>query len=103
MWRQLRRYELADDRQIPVEVDMRESAGDRTAYADGEAIRLDEKLTPALALIRPVARDVIEGLERLTPDEIQVQFGINVHGEAGALIAKAGVESHLVVTVTWKR
>lgn len=36
------------------------------------------------------------------PDTIQIQFGVKLTAEAGAVIARTGVEGQLVVTVTWE-
>ncbi|MER7398759.1 CU044_2847 family protein [Streptomyces sp. NPDC000151] len=35
------------------------------------------------------------------PDEVQIQFGVKLTAQAGAVITKTGVEGHLQVTVTW--
>jgi Trypsin-co-occurring domain 1 len=35
------------------------------------------------------------------PDEMQVSFGLKFDAEAGAFIAKTGVEASLNVTLTW--
>lgn len=36
------------------------------------------------------------------PSTFQFQFGINLNGEAGALIAKVGAEASIIVTMTWE-
>jgi len=35
--------------------------------------------------------------------EVQVEFGVKLDVEAGALIAKTGVEATINVTLTWER
>jgi hypothetical protein len=37
------------------------------------------------------------------PDEVKITFGIKLDAEAGALIARTGVEGHLDVSLTWRR
>jgi hypothetical protein len=36
------------------------------------------------------------------PDKVEFQFGIKMTGEAGALVAKAGAEAAITVTMTWE-
>jgi hypothetical protein len=35
------------------------------------------------------------------PDEIEVEFGLKLDAAGGALLARAGVEAHLTVTLKW--
>lgn len=37
------------------------------------------------------------------PDEVQVEFGVKLSAQAGAVIAKTGVEGHLKIKLTWTR
>ncbi|EEP75010.1 hypothetical protein MCAG_05337 [Micromonospora sp. ATCC 39149] len=37
------------------------------------------------------------------PDEVEISFGIQLTAEAGALIARTGVQGQLQVTVRWQR
>ena len=37
------------------------------------------------------------------PDEVQVQFGIVLNAEAGAVLASASAEANYSVTMTWKQ
>jgi hypothetical protein len=58
-------------------------------------------------LIRTCAQQVTSAVESLSntarPSEIEVEFGIKLVGEVGALIAKESAETHLQVTLKWKR
>jgi NTP-dependent ternary system trypsin peptidase co-occuring protein len=36
------------------------------------------------------------------PSTVQFEFGIKMNGEAGAVIAKAGAEAAITVTMTWE-
>jgi hypothetical protein len=55
------------------------------------------KLEPALDLI-------VSRLRRATrrPDEITVDFGLKLGGEAGLIFAKGTAEANLSVSVTWR-
>jgi hypothetical protein len=69
----------------------------------GDAIAdATETLQQSLETIRRGARAVLDGLRETAPDEIEVEFGIMLTAQAGAVIAKAGSECHLTVTLTWK-
>ncbi|WP_405095676.1 CU044_2847 family protein [Micromonospora sp. NBC_01412] len=37
------------------------------------------------------------------PDEVEISFGVQLSAEAGALIARTGVQGQLQVTVRWHR
>ena len=37
------------------------------------------------------------------PDEVELEFGVKLDVEGNALIAKAGIEAAIAVTLTWKR
>nr|WP_237549380.1 CU044_2847 family protein [Streptomyces sp. SID4950] len=37
------------------------------------------------------------------PDEITVEFGIQLDAEVGAVLARTGAQGHLQVQVTWRR
>ncbi|MCS7178813.1 MAG: CU044_2847 family protein [Anaerolineae bacterium] len=55
--------------------------------------------------MRPLAEAVICKLRALAdpPDEVEVEFGLKLNAEAGAVLAAAGTEAHYKVTLTWKR
>jgi hypothetical protein len=36
-------------------------------------------------------------------DEVEIEFGVKLNAEAGAIIAKTGMEGHFQVTVRWTR
>ena len=36
-----------------------------------------------------------------SPDEVQVEFGVELSAEAGAIVSKAGGSCQLTVTLTW--
>lgn len=57
----------------------------------------------AMASIRDVSDRIdktVSGLVR-PPEEVEVEFGIKLDAELGALIAKTSVEAHMVVTLRW--
>jgi hypothetical protein len=38
-----------------------------------------------------------------SPDEVRVEFGLNLHAEAGAFIAAASTTATFTVTLAWNR
>jgi hypothetical protein len=65
--------------------------------------RSEDAVNAAMGAIRSMAQrvdDAVGGLSR-RPDEVEVEFGITLDAESGALIAKAGVGASLTVRLTW--
>ena len=63
-----------------------------------------EAMKNAMNTIYNTARqvtDTINGLE-VKPSAVEVEFGIILKGESGALIAKAGAEAAFKVKLTWE-
>lgn len=54
-----------------------------------------------------ITRGVHDALAKIDivdkPDEISVEFGLSISGEAGVVISNAGVEAAVKVKLTWKR
>ena len=59
----------------------------------------------ALETVKPAASGIIAKLRKLVdpPNEIEVEFGILMSADAGAVVATAGVEANYKVTLKWKR
>ncbi|CDR08615.1 CU044_2847 family protein [Streptomyces iranensis] len=63
---------------------------------------LPRSLRESLAPVRETARTVLQELRQAGPDEVEVEFGVNVSAKAGAVIAKGDVAVHLRVRLLWK-
>jgi hypothetical protein len=63
----------------------------------------------ALEKARPMTTSLVEKLRVIgdaagsPPDEVQVEFGIVLNAEAGAILASASAGANYKVTMTWKR
>ncbi|MFD4866254.1 CU044_2847 family protein [Streptomyces sp. NPDC058412] len=69
-----------------------------------DAIRdLPGSLEDALEPVTRAARVALEQLRKAGPDEITVEFGVDLAVEAGAVITKTGAHCHLMVTVRWEQ
>jgi hypothetical protein len=71
--------------------------------------RAQTSFEDALERARPMASSLVEKLRALgdsagnPPDEVQVEFGIVLSAEAGAVLAAASASANYKVTMTWKR
>jgi hypothetical protein len=71
-----------------------------------EAIRnAAETYQAALSGVRAAAMATLRELTGLPrqPDEISIEFGVRLDAQAGAVIARTGVEGHLQVSLLWKK
>jgi len=79
--------------------------GIRLASRDGVVGEAPAHLENALESVRGAAESTLrvfrDGL--LRPDGIEVEFGVRLNAEAGAVIAKSTVEGHFVVKLSWQR
>jgi hypothetical protein len=93
------KYDL-DGTAILVEVD--EGTGNpvvQSFAATGQQKAFDT----VLESIKPVMARVVHHLNGVSvlPDSFSAEMGIKFIGEAGWLLAKAGTEAHLVITMSW--
>ncbi|MBT2468383.1 hypothetical protein J7E97_10960 [Streptomyces sp. ISL-66] len=63
---------------------------------------LPQTLQEALGPVTEAARVALDQLRKARPDDITVQFGIDLSVAAGAVITKTGAGCHLTVTMAWK-
>ncbi|MFE0454926.1 CU044_2847 family protein [Streptomyces sp. NPDC058914] len=69
----------------------------------GDAIRdVPMTLQEALEPVTAAAQTALDQLRKARPDEITVEFGVDLAFEAGAVITKSQAGCHLRVTVSWK-
>lgn len=59
------------------------------------------RLEDALASVRPAARAALEAMAELTPEQIEIEFGVKLAGDAGAVIAKSSSDAHFVLRMSW--
>jgi hypothetical protein len=72
--------------------------GDRVGQAVAEAtMTLQAAMEPVVAM----SRAVLDQLAAVAPQSMEVEFGVELSAEAGAVIAQASGTGHLQVTLTW--
>ena len=103
--RRLVEFPLSSGESILVEVNVEESGGMVPAASRGLREKAQATFEEALAKVRPAAETVLRQLREMhqSPDEIQVEFGLKLSAEAGAIIAASGMEANYKITLTWKR
>jgi hypothetical protein len=78
---------------------------DGLAYSDtGFAERVEASVESLHSLVTGVARSLAEPLRAVRPDEVSVQFGIELTAKAGkvvGLLADGEAKAGLTVTLTW--
>ena len=62
-----------------------------------------QTLREALQPLAQMSQQVLEQFAESSPQEVEVQFGVALTAEAGAVLTKAGAACHLNVTLTWKQ
>jgi hypothetical protein len=66
--------------------------------------RAGQSFEDALGRIQPAVQGVIDQMLSLAhrPDEVCVEFGMDLHAEAGAIIAAASTTANFTVILTWR-
>jgi len=102
---QLIEFELSDGATIVVEVAEDEPGIERAARIDDVVAKAGASLENTLDQVLAVANVALVKLRKLTeqPEQIEVEFGIRLNAEAGAVIARTQAEGHLQVKMIWAR
>lgn len=107
MPKQLVEYEIESGGRLLVEVEVPDPARGTVPASrrDGVLIKATETYDQCLAAVKPavdVTLSMLKGLAQV-PTELELEFGIKLTAETGAILASAGTEAHLKVTLTWKQ
>jgi len=101
--KQLLEYPLEDGGTIWVEVAQPERGGLVPAARPGEVVaRAQQTLEDALSRLKPMAKAIVHQFDELAPDEVEVEFGVKLSAEAGAILAAAGAEANYNIKLVWK-
>jgi len=86
------------------EVDVAPGAGFVPAAGDaaGAVVTASKTFEAALQTIAPAAASLATTLRKISPGEVQIEFGLKLSADAGAFFASAGAESTFKVKLTWK-
>lgn len=88
---------------VVVEVDQHAPGARLVARGDNTLARAGRSFDEALVGIRSAAESALAVFRdgSLRPDTVELEFGVKITGEAGAVIAKSAVEGHLTVKLSW--
>ncbi|MFE2601030.1 CU044_2847 family protein [Streptomyces sp. NPDC059396] len=64
---------------------------------------LPSSLQSVMAPVRDTARVVLDQLRQAGPDEVEVEFGVDLAAQAGAVITRAEANCHLKVRALWRK
>ncbi|MFD7705771.1 CU044_2847 family protein [Streptomyces sp. NPDC059785] len=95
-------FETDDGAVIAVEA-ADDGAGSRLVARDDGTVRATRTFEGALDPVRAAAESALRVFRdgSLKPDAVEIEFGVKLSAEAGALIARSTVEGHLVVKLSW--
>lgn len=103
-------FPLDDGDVLLVEVDVEASPyGLEQVARDQHGEGLPEKAVMtfyrAMDKVKPAAEAIIQRLRGLSepPDEMEVEFGIKLSAEAGAVVASTGMSANYTVKLKWKK
>jgi L-cysteine desulfidase len=100
---ELVRFRLGDRESVVVEVAEQYEGAVRVGARD-RVLEAQRCFEDNLTNIRDATQAVLASLrDSVRPDEIKLVFGIKLTAEAGAVIARTGVEGNIGVEMTWKR
>ncbi|MFH8515425.1 CU044_2847 family protein [Streptomyces gelaticus] len=89
---------------VTVEVDRHTQGAQLVALGDDNTLaRAGRTFDSALTGIRSAAESALAVFRdgALKPDGVELEFGVKITAEAGAVIAKSAVEGHMVVKLSW--
>ncbi|WWQ68970.1 CU044_2847 family protein [Streptomyces sp. Q6] len=82
-----------------------EETGARMVARGGGPVQATATFETALDSVRSAAQSALRVLRDgpLSPDGVEIEFGVKLSAEAGAFITKGTAEGHLVVKLSWSR
>jgi hypothetical protein len=95
------RFELGGGSTVLVETEENTFGVERVSRGTDGVVEAGRRLEDALVSVRDAAQASLNVLRRLSPDTIEVEFGIKLSGEVGAIISKASSEGHFRVKLSW--
>lgn len=88
---------------VVVEIDHRAPGAKLVSRGDNRLVQAGRSFDDALQGIRSAAESALRVFRggSLQPDGVELEFGVKLTGEAGAVIAKSAVEGHITVKLSW--
>lgn len=96
-------FTLSDDDNSEVVFEVEEVLKGPQHVSAGTVDKAKKKFQEVIEDVVPLTKQIIESLSQASPslDSIEVEMGIKISGEAGAVIAKASTEGNFVLKLKW--
>ena len=103
MTTELVQFDLANGATMVAELDV--APGVSRVSRDGMLAKATGTLEDALTRVRDAAATALSQFQDMAhqPDDVEIKFGVKLDAQAGAVIAKTGVQGHFEIKLTWKR
>jgi Trypsin-co-occurring domain 1 len=103
--RRLIEFPLEDGGSVVVEAEGPAGEVVRGLHPSDVPIQTKETFEAALARVQPAAIAIVNRLRGLAdaPDEIEVEFGVQLSAELGAFVAKASADANFRISLRWQR
>jgi hypothetical protein len=89
-------YRVDDETTVDIEIDP--VAG----YAPAGIGKVVGQVRAATDPVMKAANAMLEQVKSLSPDDVQIKFGVKVGGKANWLVARAAAEGNFEVTLSWR-
>ncbi|MFF9585531.1 CU044_2847 family protein [Streptomyces achromogenes] len=84
--------------------ELRVGEGPVKAGKIADAVRsMPQTLQNALEPVRQMARTVVDQLREAGPEEVEIEFGVNLSGQVGVIVNKGEAAAHLKIRVLWRK
>jgi hypothetical protein len=96
------RFPLADGGSVLVEVEV-EPGFEHASAPSGVLRKATTTFEHALNEVRAAAGTALAQFRDLGPDEVELKFGVKLDAQAGAVIARTGLQGQFEVKLKWVR
>ena len=104
---QLVEFPLQGGGSVLVQVEDRDGGGVTRGWGDRERVveHAQQSFEQAVSRVQPAIQGLLAQLRALaeTPEQIQVEFGLQLSAEVGAFVAGASTTGNFKVSMTWHR
>jgi hypothetical protein len=94
------RFPLDDGSSVVVEVEPEPGLA-RAGRPSGVVRQAGESFERALGEVRAAAAAALTQFRSMGPDEVELKFGVKLDAQAGAVIAKTGLQGQFEVKLKW--
>lgn len=94
------RYEVGSGT-VLVEAEDNSYGVDHPARNEQGVLNVSRRPEDALGSVRPAAQAALDAMSELSPELVQIEFGVKLAGDAGALIAKSTADAHFILRMSW--